>query len=52
MEAALQDTFMTRQQTDAPFSYLDKGIDDMEMGRTYTMEEAFQLVRKRLEGGV
>ena len=52
MEAVLQDTFLTQQQTAAPFSYLDKGIDDMEQGRVYSMEDAIQLIRRRLESGV
>ena len=32
------------------FSYLDKGIDDMETGRLHSLEEAIRLVRIRLEG--
>ncbi len=51
MEAVLQETFLTKQQMDNSFSYLDKGIDDMEAGRLYTLEDAVHLVRIRLEGG-
>lgn len=31
------------------FSYLDKGIDDMENGRVHTAEEAFQIIKERIE---
>lgn len=31
------------------FSYLDKGIDDMEAGRVHTVDEAFQLIRDRMK---
>ncbi len=27
------------------FSYIDKGIDDMEAGRLHTIDEAFQIVK-------
>ena len=30
------------------FSYLDKGIDDMEAGRMHTVDEAFQIIRERM----
>ena len=30
------------------FSYLDKGIDDMEAGRVHTVENAFQIVREKM----
>ncbi|MCM1091232.1 MAG: hypothetical protein NC092_10165 [Butyrivibrio sp.] len=33
---------------EALFSYLDKGIDDMEAGRTHTVDEAFQIIRERM----
>lgn len=29
-------------------SYLDKGIDDMEAGRMHTVDEAFQIIRERM----
>lgn len=52
MEAVLQDTFLTGQQTQNSFSYLDKGIDDMEKGRVHALEDAFRSVRIRLENGL
>lgn len=30
------------------FFYLDKGIDDMEAGRMHTVDEAFQIIRERI----
>lgn len=30
------------------FSYLDKGIDDMEAGRMHTVDEAFQIIKERI----
>lgn len=30
------------------FSYLDKGIDDMEAGKMHTVDEAFQIIRERM----
>ncbi len=29
------------------FSFLDKGIDDMEAGRVHTVDEAFRMIRDR-----
>lgn len=34
---------------EALFSYLDKGIDDVEAGRLHTVDEAFQIIRDRME---
>lgn len=34
---------------EALFSYLDKGIDDVEAGRLHTADEAFQIIRDRME---
>ena len=31
------------------FSYLDKGIDDVEAGRVHTVDEAFQIIRDRMK---
>ena len=31
------------------FSYLDKGIDDMETGRVHTVDDAFQMIRDRMK---
>ena len=30
------------------FSYLDKGIDDLEAGRMHGADEAFQIIKSRL----
>ena len=30
------------------YSYLDKGIDDMEAGRVKSVEEAFDIIKERL----
>ncbi len=30
------------------FSYLDKGIDDMEAGKMHTADEAFRIIRERM----
>ena len=30
------------------FSHLDKGIDDMEAGRMHTVDEAFQIIKERM----
>ena len=29
------------------FSYLDKGIDDMEAGKLHSVEEAFRIIRDK-----
>lgn len=34
---------------EALFSYLDKGIDDVEAGRLHTVDEAFQIIKDRME---
>ncbi len=31
------------------FSYLDKGIDDMEAGRMHTVDDAFQIISDRMK---
>lgn len=33
------------------FSYLDKGIDDVEAGQLHTVDEAFQIIRDKLKNG-
>ena len=30
------------------FSYLDKGIDDMEAGKLHSVEEAFRIIRDKV----
>ena len=51
MDAAVKDVKMNNEKTamETLFSYLDKGIDDMEAGRIHTVEEAFQIVRERMD---
>lgn len=51
MEAVVKDMNMTDDRTamETLFSYLDKGIDDMEAGRLHTVDEAFQIVRDRMK---
>ena len=48
MEVSMKDILSEDNQKAAPFSYLDKGIDDMEAGRMHTAEEAFQIIKARL----
>lgn len=31
------------------FSYLDKGIDDMEAGRVHIVDEAFEIIKDRIK---
>ncbi len=54
MEAVVKDMNMVDDRTseETLFSYLDKGIDDMEAGRTYTVDEAFQIIRDRMKNEV
>ena len=51
MDAAVKDVKIDNEQTamETLFSYLDKGIDDMEAGRVHTVEDAFQIVRERMD---
>ena len=52
MEAVVQNTTDLATEKDAMetlFSYLDKGIDDMEAGRVHTADEAFQIIRERMK---
>lgn len=32
-----------------PSSYFNNGIDDMEAGRMHTVDEAFQIIRERMD---
>lgn len=50
MEAAVEITDEVNEKIvmDTLFSYLDKGIDDMEAGRMHTTDEAFKIIRKRM----
>ncbi len=34
------------------FSYLDKGIDDMEAGKLHTVDDSFQIIRDRMKNEV
>lgn len=38
-----------RAAMDALFSELDKGIDDMEAGRVFPIEDAFQMIEDMLD---
>lgn len=38
-----------RAAMDALFSELDKGIDDMEAGRVFPVEDAFQMIEDMLD---
>ena len=51
MEIAVQNVGSTNKKENAMeslFSYLDKGIDDMEAGRMHTADEAFQIIGDRI----
>ncbi len=51
MEAVIQTTSDTKEKDamEALFTYLDKGIDDMESGRVHTADEAFRIIRERMK---
>ena len=51
MQAAVKANKNISEKTaiEALFSYLDKGIDDVEAGRLHTVDEAFQIIRDRME---
>lgn len=50
MEAAVKtaDEVNEKIAMETLFTYLDKGIDDMEAGRMHTVDEAFQIIRERM----
>lgn len=50
MEAAVKtaDEVNEKIAMETLFTYLDKGIDDMEVGRMHTVDEAFQIIRERM----
>ena len=51
MEAVVKDMNVVEDRTalETLFSYLDKGIDDMEAGRHHTVDDAFQIIRNRMK---
>ena len=51
MQAAVKayENISEKTAIEALFSYLDKGIDDVEAGRLHTVDEAFQIIRDRME---
>lgn len=51
MEAVIQTTDQATEKDamETLFSYLDKGIDDMESGRVHTADEAFRIIRERMK---
>lgn len=50
MDAANQTLNETTEKNalEALFSYLDKGIDDMESGKIHTADEAFRIIREQM----
>jgi len=48
MTPLTQDNYQLSEQESALYSMLDKGIDDMENGRTVPHDEAMKQVRERL----
>ena len=48
MEISMDDIYTGEKSKTAPFSYLDKGIDDMEAGRLHTADDAFHIIKTRL----
>ena len=50
MEVAVKTTDEVNEQIamETLFSYLDKRIDDMEADRLHTADEAFQIIRERM----
>jgi len=51
MDAVAKKSEVANKQTvpETLFSYLDKGIDDMEAGRVHTVDEAFRIVKDRMK---
>ena len=51
MEAVVKDMDVVEDRTamETLFSYLDKGIDDMEAERLHTVDDAFQIIRDRMK---
>ena len=51
MEAVVKDMNVVEDRTamETLFSYLVKGIDDMEAGRLHTVDDAFQIIRDRMK---
>ena len=51
MEAVVKDMNVVEDRTalETLFSYLDKGIDDMEAERLHTDDDAFQIIRDRMK---
>lgn len=51
MEAVVKDMNVVEDRTamETLFSYLNKGIDDMEAGRLHTIDDAFQIIRDRMK---
>ena len=51
MEAVIKDMNVVEDRIamETLFSYLDKGIDDMEAGRLRTVDDAFQIINDRIK---
>lgn len=54
MEVAVQKISNLNEKTamETLFSYLDRGIDDVEAGRLHTVDEAFQIIKDKLKNGL
>ena len=48
MEISMDDIYTDEKIKATSFSYIDKGIDDLEAGRLHTAEEAFQIIATRV----
>lgn len=51
MEVAVKTTGAVNEKIamETLYSYLDKGINDMEAGRMHTVNEAFQIIKERMD---
>ena len=51
MEVVVKDTNSAKDDMamNKLFSYLDKGIDDMQEGKLHVAEDAFQIIRNRMK---
>ena len=47
MEASISNLYNISEAAENLFSYLDKGIDDMEAGKLHTVEDAFRIIGEK-----
>ncbi len=55
METAIKSNFEQfdeKKAMETLFSYIDKGIDDMEAGRLHTVDETFQIVKDKMNNEI